>query len=302
MAKHAYLIVANANFKVVEACIRLIDDPRNDIYLLLDAKARVSGEQKKALTAVLAHSPLFFYEEVVNWAGYSQISATLCLMEEALSSGVEYSYLHFMQGSDLPIKSQDSIHKYFEENAGYEFVSVEKSRTAMAQNKSWYRHYFCHNRYFRTKKVVKYLNFGLVKLQKMLHIRKNKDIALYQGSALFSITAPCAMFVLSKKEEIHRRFRYSLAADEVFLQTILMASEYAAKIKSIECETSENARLIDRTRPDGKNSPHIWRSEELSTLISDCPDKMFARKFDERVDFQVVEEIVKLLLGEEENE
>lgn len=62
-------------------------------------------------------------------------------------SGIEYDYLHFFQGADLPIKTQDEIHKYFEDNNGYEFVSVEKDRSLMAQNKAWYRHFFCYNRF-----------------------------------------------------------------------------------------------------------------------------------------------------------
>lgn len=44
MGKHAsYLIVSNANFNVLKLCIKLIDDIRNDIFILFDKKAKVSN-------------------------------------------------------------------------------------------------------------------------------------------------------------------------------------------------------------------------------------------------------------------
>lgn len=299
MFKHAYLLVANANFRVVEACLRMIDDPRNDIYLLLDAKSKVSEEQKKRFSACVSQSTLTFSEQIVNWGGWSQISAVLSLLKQANHADCDYSYVHFLQGSDLPIRSQDEIHAFFEANQGKEFVQIEKNRTPMAQRKAWYRHFFCHSRFFRTGKPIKALNFGLMELQKLLHIRKNTDIELYQGSALFSITGACAQYIESREREIHKRFYLSLAADEVFLQSMLMASPFRESIAGVDREVSENARLIDRTRPDGKNSPHIWRAEEADAILHAAPNKMFARKFDEKMDFAIVETICKEVASHE---
>lgn len=218
----------------------------------------------------------------------------MTLIETASHSGEVYSYIHFFQGADLPIKTQDEIHAFFEGDPQKNYVSIERQRSCMAQNKCWYRHLFCHNRFFRKNRIVKALNFGLVAVQKALKIKMNQDIELYQGSALFSITGECARFVESRKAEIKRRFRYSLAADEVFLQSILMDSEYRETISKVDSETSSNARFIDRTRPDGKNSPHIWRAHEIDFLLG-LPDEFcFARKFDEKV----APEAVTLLMKE----
>ena len=291
MKKHAYLIVANNNLNVIEICLKLIDDPRNDIFILFDEKSHISLKQKEKLMSCLKFSRIHFEKDIkVNWGGYSQIQAVLNLIKVANQSE-DYGYIHFMQGSDIPIKSQDEIHRYFLENDGYQFVQVEKNRSEMARRKSWYRHYFCHNRYFRTNKFVKALNFGVVFLQKVLKIRKNTDIDLYQGSALFSITGECARYVQSMEADIHKRFRFSLAADEVFLQSVLMNSHYKSKIKNVYDTVTSNARLIDRTRPDGKNSPHIWRKEELENILNQPDDFCFARKFDENVDFEIVKSI-----------
>ena len=223
--------------------------------------------------------------------GYSQVTAVLRLLELAIEKDCQYRYLHFMQGSDLPIKTQDQIHSFFRKNDGKEFVMVEKNRTQMAVNKTQYRHFFCHNRFFRKNKLMKMLNFGLVELQKILGIKKHLDTDVYQGSALFSITQDCAKYVLSQKFRIRKLFRWSLAGDEVFLQSILMGSVFEEKIENGHQVVSSNARLIDRTRPDGKNSPHVWRNEEFEYIINQPEDMCFARKFDENIDYKIVERI-----------
>ncbi len=132
------------------------------------------------------------------------------------------------------------------------------------------------------------LNFGLVAVQRMMAIKTNTDIHLYHGSALFSITDECARYLLSRKREIKRRFRWALAADEVFLQTILMDSPYRDKIANIGQVKSSNARLIDWTRPRKKNSPHVWRTEDFEYILNQPEDICFARKFDEKEDLNVV--------------
>ena len=51
MGKHAYLIVANSNLSVVRTALRLIDDIRNDIYLLIDKKSRITEDVFKSISS-----------------------------------------------------------------------------------------------------------------------------------------------------------------------------------------------------------------------------------------------------------
>lgn len=51
MSKHAYLIVANSNLSVVRTALRLIDDIRNDIYLLIDKKSRFTEDTLKLISS-----------------------------------------------------------------------------------------------------------------------------------------------------------------------------------------------------------------------------------------------------------
>ena len=257
---------------------------------IFDSKSKVTNEQIEYIKSDVFKSNIHICSQIViNWAGFSQVEAVLSLLQAANDVCDTYSYVHFFQGSDMPIKTQDEIHEFFLKHNGKEFVNIEKSREEMAKRKAKYYHFFCHNRYFRKNKLIKALNFGLVYMQKILHIEKNTDIKLYQGSALFSITGQCAKYILSRAEEIRKRFKFSLAVDEVFIQSVLMDSPYREKIMDIENENTSNARMIDRTRPDGKNSPHIWRKEEVEYLLNLPANFCFARKFDERKDLKAAE-------------
>lgn len=214
----------------------------------------------------------------------------MTLLEAVKSSNEKYVYIHFFQGSDLPIKCNKEIQEFFEKNEGREFVSIEYGREKMAENKCQYYHLFCHNRFFRKNRAVKAVNFGLLAIQKKMGIKKNTDINLYQGSALFSITPQFAAYLLERKNEIRSRFRFALAADECFIQSMIMKSPFKNCLY-VKDGSPINARLIDRTRPDGKNSPHIWRDNELEFLLEQPEELCFSRKFDVSIAPNVVEQL-----------
>lgn len=277
--KHAYIIVTNSISEVFLTSIKMLDHPLNDIYVLFDKKARLLNKAKD-LGSSLRYSRFFISEQIVNWGGYSQIEAVLHLLKQVTSESEKYEYIHFLQGADLPIKSQEDIHQFFGDHLGAEFVSIEYDRKEMAMNKCRYIHLFCHNRFFRKNKLVKALNFGFVALQRAFRINVNKDIEFYQGSALFSITQQFAEYLVDQHKEIKRIFRFSLAADECFIQTMLLRSHFCGNVYINHEGKTSNSRLIDRTRPDGKNSPHIWRDNEFETIIQQPVDICFSRKFD----------------------
>lgn len=67
--KHAYLIVANNNLSVLRSCIQLLDDTRNDIYILFDKKANVNIKAFND-NVKIKYSPLSVTDCIpVNWGG-----------------------------------------------------------------------------------------------------------------------------------------------------------------------------------------------------------------------------------------
>lgn len=99
--RYAYLIMAHTNFNQLKVLISLLDDPRNDIYLHVDKRAK-SFNPNDICTH---HSTLIILDRIkVNWGGHSQITCELNLLKAAISN--HYQYYHLVSGVDLPLKTQ----------------------------------------------------------------------------------------------------------------------------------------------------------------------------------------------------
>ena len=72
--KHAYLITAHKNFRILNLLLEVLDDADNDFYILIDKK------NKKKNSDLIWYSPRYsglymLPRIIINWAGYSQIDA-----------------------------------------------------------------------------------------------------------------------------------------------------------------------------------------------------------------------------------
>lgn len=294
--KHAYLIVAHNNFETLKKLISLLDDENNNIFILIDKKVKIPCCHN--IYKAVKHSKIKIVDPMyINWAGSSQIKGTLHLLEEAIKEKCDY--YHLLSGNDLPIKSKQYIYRYFEKHKGYEFIEYEPRNYEFAKYKANYYHFFVDNKLYRKNKVIKIFNHVLVKLQSKMKISREKEV-LFHGSAWFSITNECAKYVLSKKEEICNRYKYTLACDEVFLQTLIYASPFKDKIRFMEQGNKGNLRYIDWKRRKG-NSPYTFVSSDFKNLLEAGEDLLFARKFDESLDEHIINNIVQYLKEEKEN-
>lgn len=120
-------------------------------------------------------------------------------------------------------------------------------------------------------------------IQKKLGINRVKgDTEIYMGAQWFSITHDMALYVLSRRGEMKKLLRYGLAADELLVQTLVMASPFSQRVSGAR-------RTIDWKR----GSPYIWRMEDFDYLMNS--EALWARKFDEQVDNDIIEAIFEKL-------
>lgn len=296
--KHAYLIIAHTNFNQLKILLRLLDDSRNDIYLHIGADIR--NVDFTEFTSICVKSRLYFANKrlVGYWGGKSLVDITLLLLGQAISTS-DYSYYHLLSGMDLPIKTQEYIHNFFENNYGYEFVDVishdfkDKSKNYRKMiSRVKYYHLFTHLFLYRKYgavigKVVLYLHAGLDRLsilvQRMFGIDRISlsNLEIYKGSQWFSITQDFAKFLVSKQPQIDSLVKYSICADEIFVQTMIMNSSFRSSISI----NGGDLRHIDWKR----GSPYTFRNSDYLELIQS--DKLFARKFDEKIDAAIIDKI-----------
>ena len=270
--KHAYLITANANWNIIRMCLQMLDQNGTDFFLLIDRK--IKSPLKELMNIKLSKSQLIELPRMeINWGGYSQIQAEINLLRTAIKGN--YDYYHFLQGSDLPIKSKEEINCFFEKNRGTEFIQFTPSQYEFAKWKCCYYHVMVENRFYRNCKLLRGINHAVVAVQRKLNFQR-KQPKLFHGSALFSITHDCATYVLQKEAVIKRTFSRTCAADEVFLQTMIMQSQFVDKIFHFE-SVDGHARYIDWEHRNG-NSPKTLTEDDFQLLMELPEQYCFARK------------------------
>lgn len=289
-AQHAFLLVAFNDFSLLEYRIRLLDDPRNTIFLVVDDK---SGDyDRQRLTNALTYSELIFIPQFkIYWAGLSQMKASLELLEAAYNHKTSFIYYHYLMGADLPIKSNQYIHDFCEQHYPAEFLEFEKAAYDFSTFKKTYYHFFVENNMFRTKKWAKCLNYGPVKLQQWLGIKRKEEKKLYAGSALYSITDRFAEYLVQHKEKIYKEYRWTLSCDEVYLQTEIMESQFRDNIYAFEEMMYGNLRLIEWNNTQNTNSPTVFALKDFDRLIHADERLLFARKFEERSSVELIEKL-----------
>ena len=286
MKKHAYLIMAHTQPELLKVLLGKLDDERNDIYLHIDSKAK--DYPLEEIASVLKKSNCIFTERTdVKWGSYSQIHCEMVLLKEAVKT--EHAYYHLLSGMDLPIKSQDEIHEFFEKYEGLEFVDEDLpqiSEAALSRVK------YVHKFYGKARSTKDVLGAICTKGQKFLGVdktKKYKDITFQKGRNWFSITHGLAKLTVEKEAWIKEVFDQSVCGDELFLQTVARNSVFADKI----CNPNTMPEIPDTRHIDwergSNNNPYIFRESDFEELKNSA--SLFARKFDLNIDERIVEKL-----------
>ena len=264
--------------------ISAIDDERNDIYLHIDKKSDINSF--KELAKGIKKSKFFFVKRTtVEWGAYSQIEAELNLFREANKK--HYSYYHLISGADLPIKSQDYIHDFFNSTNEKEFVHFDRDEFNCSGRVRLY-HPFQKN--LRQNSLYSLGNKVAILFQKILRININNQINFQKGAQWVSITDELVSYILQHEKWIQKTFKHSFCADEIFIQTLVHNSEYfRQKLYHPYYDNSDiaNQRLIDWNR--GK--PYVFKKQDLDELKNS--PYLFARKFDSEIDKEIIDLIIE---------
>lgn len=292
MGKHAYLIMAHHRPDLLMELIKALDDKRNDIFLHIDKKSNL---KKKEI--VVSESNLYIIESInVNWGGYSQIESEYKLLEESYSKG-PYDYYHFLTGSTFPLKSQDDMHIFFDNNQGAEFVGFDNKVDYSARAK----YYFLFNETGKPTTIIKKIKWRVRKIvlsvqNKIKYNRLSadefKNVDIKKGMAYVSITNDFAKYVLEKKTFVRKLLKYSISGDEIFFQTLVYNSKFRNKIYNFEDEFEGCLREVAWEDTFGKDRVgHNFIYKDLDYLLNS--KRCFALKFEGKDGLKLINRIKK---------
>lgn len=285
--KHAYLILAHNEFEVLGRLLRAIDDERNDIYIHFDRKIASYPDCRTS------HAKLTILTERVDvrWGDISVVKAEYALFEEAYRQG-RYRYYHLLSGVDMPLKSQDDIHRFFEENDGKEFIGYyQGDRTAEIERKVRRWHLFPGS-FKEINGVVavakKVLRAGFIRLQQMVGYDRNVTIEFRKGTQWVSLTVDCVGYLLQHQDEVEHIYSHTFCADEIFVQTLCWNSSFRDHVYDSGDEERGCLRMIGWK----DNQIKEWAEKDFEALMES--GALFARKFTSR-HIGVVEQILNAI-------
>ena len=297
MKRHAYLILAHHHFSQLRKLIELLDDSRNDIYVHVDAKAQFDPKEWEGLCR---HSSLVFLDNRirVSWGGVSIMRAELALLKAAADAH-HYDYYHLLSGMDLPIKSQDMIHDFFDSHSGTEFLNFWNFKKTTDSRFRYYTLFQEGAGHFATN----LLNNIFKGLQMAVGYQINRDVDFQFASQWFSITDELAHYVISKEDWLEKVFRHTNTCDEIFLATLVWNSPFRERLYVKEpveehVVNESNMRFIDWTRGESIRHPWTFRADDWDLLMS--VPHFWARKFDDAVDSEIIDRIFRTLRPKEE--
>lgn len=279
--KHAYLIIAHNQYEVLRCLIGCIDDERNDIYVHVDRKTSIMPDVK------VEHAGLYFLTDRIDvcWGDYSQIEVEMKLFGEAYNSqerlNVKYKYYHLLSGVDIPLKSQDYIHDFFDKNVGKVFLGFYQGNISneLKRKVGVYHPFpkqFSKVRKYTIKSLIRAIS---ARLQLAIGGTRNKDIELVRGTNWCSVTNEFVAFLLSRQVEIRKRFRYTFCADEVYKHTLCWNSCFRDNVYDLTNEARGCMREINWIVTADKSwLPSFVMKDYFRLKASDA---LFARKFDE---------------------
>ena len=290
-SRHAYLITVYDNFPVLDVLLRMLDDPRNEVFIHVDR--RVRNFDYEYFAKLCRSATVIFVPRVrVHWGHYSQIQSVFNLLERATET--PHSYYHLLSGADLPIKSQDHIHDFCARHSGKEFVGYGQGD--FRSRLRWF-YFFNYSRRpnSRPKELAAHFFAFAEKvslsLQSLLGVNRLQgfDQDIKKGSDWFSVTHQAAEYLLANREKVARLFRFADIPTEFYAQTFLWNSQFRDHIFDREDEFRGSLRHVDWSR----GSPYVFRRNDLSDLLAS--PALFARKFEADVDMGIVRDLLKVV-------
>ncbi len=290
--RFAYLIMAHNNPEQLKILLHLLDYSENEIYLHIDKKN--TDILINDITQYVRCASLHIYKKYkVYHADYSQTVCQTFLLEEACKT--YHDYYHLISNADLPLKSNDKIVRFFEENNGKEFIHFE-SRDYCEKDVCKY-FFFLYSLICSTHGIVRNLLSSIE--NKSIGIQKKMGVhrKFYCGANWYSITHSLATDFCKHKKEMLHRVRWTKSSDELIMQTFVR--DVSNENYSLYAETTSafDYHSLNRAIDWHRGDPYIWKTQDYDELINS--PSIYGRKFDITIDERIVEDIANYVRGNE---
>lgn len=295
----AYLIFAHKNPSQLSRLVSRISSNKCFIYIHLDVNSNLADFEKELSTKKLKSNWIIFQSFECPWGDNNMVKATIEALNRIIKTEINFSHVILLSGQDYPLHTQNYILQFFSDNMDVNFINMQKCLSdhrlkyyKINYSKERYDFHLVPTIFDRTFYSSKNL-FEIIKLIKskkrkaLFKIMKTRDLPFcsYRGEVWWALNLTTIKLILSFIEnhpfflEFHND---TLSSDEFFFHTILsqIQSENDLKIQNTLTYTNWNKK--------NETNPKTFKHSDLSELLKAKSKFLFARKFDEFKDIEIL--------------
>jgi hypothetical protein len=283
-----FLILVHKNPHQLLMLLNQLESNESHFFIHVDLKSQIEDfvEVTKSVKNIR-----FIKERYDHyWGSFQLTMATIALIKELNSNtDLNYSHAHLISGEDLLIKPIQKLNQFFSENTGINYMNFSPFPVDGWWNGGYYRitnyHFgkFTRSNTFIGKSILRAYNC-IYLLFPFLKKRLIKDLKFYGGAAWWSLTKDSINYIddyVKDNPAFIHFFRYSLIADEIFFQTIILNSKFKDSVNP------DYKRFIKWNVPNNGSPVNLTLSDFNSLMNSDA---FFARK----INFEDSSELYKM--------
>lgn len=303
--RNAYIIIAHHNFEQLLLLLKLLDSPNNDFFIHINKT--VERPEDSFFTKPLSFSRIFFLKRLkTTWGTSAFLKAVFSGLKMAVEKG-HYDYYHVLSGDDLPLKSNNEINRFLENNLYVmcndkktNYISCRHVDDERTLNRVRYHHLFFSQRMDETVlwgRFLRHIDTVANKLQRLINYDRFRFLKIdyhYKGSGFWSISDEFVLYLLDNIKMIRRLFfRNTVIPDECALQIMINNSPFKESLFFERNGISGNLREIVWTL--NSDHPKTFTMQDLNYLASS--NNLFARKFNCTIDNEIIQNIFQSIIG-----
>ncbi|MEH2419657.1 MAG: beta-1,6-N-acetylglucosaminyltransferase [Nostoc sp.] len=297
----AYIILAHNNFNQLVRLISKLNT--NDVSFFIHIDKKVDSKTYHQICTQLNELSNVFFIRRYNsgWGSFNAVKASLEGIKSIVETDTYFDYIIHLSGQDYLIKSNREIHKFLQENKGREFIEYfplpysKWKGGGFRRIEYWYIRWNDEDFFIPEKREFKspiasflysFLTLLLPKKRKL-----PKGFAFYGGSAFWCLTGECVKYIndfVKQNPKFVNRFNFTSLADELFYQIVILNSPFKDQV------VNDNMRYIDWGDDVNAYHPLILEKKDFEKIRQS--KKLFARKFDQSKDSDILDMIDKMIL------
>lgn len=291
--KIAFLIAAHNDIEHLRKLVSTLQN--HDVFIHWDAK---SGVQPQIDNVTFTERRISVF-----WAGFSQVDATIELIQTALKKDIMYDKYVLLSGSCFPIKPIHELENLFSNDGNKNYLKAIKVvdadfMKAQVEKNIWRDAIFPLNikRTNLVQKIERIIRFILNNFLSFIN-KKNIDMDIYHGSNWWALNDDSVRYALDlykSRVDIVKFFKFTFASDEKFFHTVIRNSVYKENCEEYSPYTGRgtykmaNLHIID---------PSLTKWFTVKDYEQICnSDKFFVRKVRTQDGSELVEKIMKEIL------